>query len=116
MEVPTSASLLDEVRTARDAMVAASEWAKKCAVDKPRAEIAFENAFAHAFIDAKGEKCTDSLAKQKAMIATTVERQKMLELREESMVSRAELHAWSELFSAYRSIGFVAREEMRLDT
>lgn len=113
-EVVTSRLLLDEIRSSRDAMQSASEWAKTTAVDKPRAEIAFENAYAHAFIEAKQDKATDSLAKQLALIATSVERQKMLELREESMVARAELHAWSELFAAYRTIGFVSQQEMKL--
>lgn len=113
-EVVTSASLLDEIRMARDGMVAASAWAKSVGVDKPRAEVAHETAYAHAFIRAKEDGATDSLAKAKATIETTVERQKFLELKEESMVARGEQHAWASLFEAYRSISFVVREEMRL--
>lgn len=112
-EVVDSYTLRQDLLTARDAMRAASDWSKKAAVDKPRAEIAYETAYAHAFISAKDEGLTDSAAKQKATIATTVERQKLYELKEELMVAKAELHAWGSLFDAYRQVGFVASQEMK---
>lgn len=112
-EVVDSYTLRQDLLVARDAMWAASEWSKSAAVDKPRAEIAYETAFAHAYIEAKDAGLTDSTAKQKAMIATTVERQKFYELREELMVAKAQLHAAGSLFDAYRQVGFVASQEMK---
>lgn len=98
---------------ARDAMLAASEWSKQAAVDKPRAEIAFENAYAKAFIRNKEAGSTDALAKQQAMVETTIERQRFYETKEELMVAKAQLHAAGSLFDAYRQIGFVASQEMK---
>lgn len=112
-EVVDSATLRSDLTLARDGMVAASAWSKEAAVNKPRAEIAFETAYAHAFIEAKSQGSSDAAAKQQAMIATTVERQKFYELKEELMVAKAELHAWGSYFDGLRQVGFVASQEMK---
>lgn len=112
-EIVTSASLRDDIIMARDGMVAASAWSRDVAVSKPRAEIAYENAYAKAFVRCKEAGDTDATAKQKAMIDTTVERQKFYELKEELMVAKAELHAWGSLFDAFRQLGYVTSQEMK---
>lgn len=112
-EVVSSGVLLGDIRTARDGMVNASEWARQTAADLPRAEVEFENGYARAFIKHKEAGATDALAKEKAKIDTEHLRGRFLELKQEHMVSKAELHAWGELFAAYRTIGFVAQQEMK---
>lgn len=112
-EVVDAYTLRKDILVARDAMWSASEWSKDAAINKPRAEIAFETAYAHAFMSAKEAGLTDAAAKQKALIDTTVERQKFYELREELMVAKAQLHAVGSLFDAYRQIGFVASQEAK---
>lgn len=112
-EIVTSASLREDITWARDGMVAAAAWAKDAAVDKPRAEIAYETAFAKAFVRHRDAGEAENTAKQRAMIETTVERQKFYELKEGLMVAKAELHAWGSLFDAYRSISFTASNEMK---
>lgn len=112
-EVVDSYTLRQDLLLARDGMIAASKWSQDAAVDKPRAEIAYETAYAHAYIGHKESGATDALAKQKATIDTTVERQKFYELKEALMVAKAELHAWGSLFDAYRTVGFVAQQEAK---
>lgn len=112
-EVVDSLTLHQDVRIARDAMWAANAWSKEAAVNKPRAEIAYETAYAKAFIRNKEAGSTDALAKQQAMVETTVERQRFYELKEELMVAKAQLHLCGSLFEAYRQVGFVAAQEMR---
>lgn len=112
-EVVTSGVLLGDIRTARDGMVNASEWARQTAANLPRAKVEYENAYARAFIHHKEAGATDALAKEKAKIDTEQLRTRFYELDEENQVAKAEVRAWGALFDSYRTVGFVATQEMK---
>lgn len=112
-EVVTSATLLEDIRTARDGMTAAAAWATEAAAAKTRAEIDYETAYASAYVGYRSEGEAQETAKQKALLQTADDRENFYRLKEELMVAKAELHAWGSLFDAYRSISFTASNEMK---